>query len=402
MNNMKKHIKIFERKIKMRGPKTPIKINLSEDEKTKLTKLSKGLKTAHSIVIRSLIILYLYMGFNITGVSKKLDISRSVVRKWATRYCIYGTEGLKDASRSGKPPKFGYDIALHIIKIACEMPDKLGRSLALWDCKEIAKELMRTKVVEFISQETVRRILEGQKLKPWRYHMWLSEKEKKPRDKVFCDSVREVTDLYFRSLKSNECVLCFDENTSLQARKRKAETKAAIPEKPVLVEHEYERKGALNLFAAFDTRTGKVYGQCYRRKRQIECIMFFEYLDKTIPKVKTIIHIICDNCSTHHGKEVRKWLKQHPRFQAHYTPVHCSWMNQVEQWFGILKRKRLVISNFQSIDDLEEKLYLFIEQWNEEAHAFKWTDKTRAKLERFVARIEERLASKDEPKSRSA
>jgi len=36
------------------------------------------------------------------------------------------------------------------------------------------------------------------------------------------------------------------------------------------VEHEYQRKGALNLFAAFDTRTGKVYAHTAERKRQKE------------------------------------------------------------------------------------------------------------------------------------
>ncbi|MFN6560816.1 MAG: hypothetical protein RMY28_013670 [Nostoc sp. ChiSLP01] len=56
-----------------------------------------------------------------------------------------------------------------------------------------------------------------------------------------------------------------------------SKTLAAKPELPVRVEHEYERKGALNLFAAFDTRTGRVWGQTYERKRQEEFIGFLEY-----------------------------------------------------------------------------------------------------------------------------
>jgi transposase len=270
------------------------------------------------------------------------------------------------------------------------MPEKCGRSLAMWDCQEIAAELIRTKVVDSISSESVRRILESQKIKPWKHHMWLSEK--KPRDHGFCDSVREITDLYFRKLKLSECVLCLDENTSLQARKRIAEPKGAKSNRPVLIEHEYKRNGALNLFAAFDTRSGKVYGRCYDRKRQIECIDFCEYLNREIPKTIKTIHIVCDNVSTHHGKEMKKWLKAHPRFQFHYTPVHCSWMNQVEQWFGILKKKRLTIAHFQSKADLRDKLYLFIDQWNEHAHAFKWNEKTHTKLNMIVRKTEERLA----------
>jgi transposase len=336
-----------------------------------------------------MIILLLSAGLSLSEISRETKTSRLTVRKWAYRYSIHGLEGLQDESRTGRPQIFDSDVILHIIKIACEMPERYGRSLAMWDSQEITAELIRTKVVDSISSESVRRILESQRIKPWKYHMWLSEK--KPRDKAFCDSVREITDLYFEKPNPNECVLCVDENTSIQARKRIAEPKAAQSGKPVLIEHEYERKGALNLFAAFDTRSGKVYGRCYDRKRQIECIDFCEYLDGEIPRRIKTIHIICDNVSTHHGKEMKKWIESHPRFQFHYSPVHCSWMNQIEQWFSILKKKRLVIAHFQSKDDLREKLNLFIEQWNEHAHAFKWNEKTRTKLNMVVKKTEERL-----------
>jgi hypothetical protein len=98
------------------------------------------------------------------------------------------------------------------------------------------------------------------------------------------------------------------------------------------VEHEYERLGALNLFAAFDTRTGQVWGQTYERKRQVELIAFLEYLDNEIPAHITQIHVVLDNLRMHKGKKVQAWLTQHPRFVFHFPPVHCSWMNQVEQW----------------------------------------------------------------------
>ena len=57
----------------------------------------------------------------------------------------------------------------------------------------------------------------------------------------------------------------------------------------------------------------------------------------------------------------------------HFTPVHCSWMNQVEQWFSILQRKRLRAPNFADLADLEAKILAFIDEWNEIAHPFDWT-----------------------------
>jgi hypothetical protein len=117
------------------------------------------------------------------------------------------------------------------------------------------------------------------------------------------------------------------EKTSLQPRPRPHPTRPARPKNiPNRHEHEYRRAGALNLFAAFDIRSGQVYGQCHERKRQQECIAFLEHLDREIDEHIRTIHLVCDNVSTHHGQEVRKWIAQHSRFVMHFIPVHCSWM----------------------------------------------------------------------------
>jgi transposase len=262
--------------------------------------------------------------------------------------------------------------------MACERPDKLGRSLSQWDCRELANQLVRDGVVASISPDTVRRILENHQLKPWRHHLWLSPKV--PRDAAFAACVQAIADLYTRQLGPHEMVLCVDEKTSLQPRPRKAPTKGAQPGRPVRVEHEYGRCGALNLFAAFDTRTGKVYGHTAERKRQKEFIEFLEMLDREIPASITTIHVVLDNLRMHKGKQVQAWLAQHPRFVFHHPPVHCSWMNQVEQWFSILQRKRLTIADFADKAELAAKLHQFIAQWNERAHPFNWSTKSVAKV----------------------
>jgi hypothetical protein len=136
-------------------------------------------------------------------------------------------------------------------------------------------------------------------------------------------------------------VLSSDEKTSLQPRPRLPPTLPAQPGNiPNRHEHEYTRRGALNLFAAFDPRSGTVFGQGYPRKRQPERIALLAQLDAEMaPHVKTI-HLGCDHVSPHHGKEGRQWVDQHLRLSFHFTPVHCSGMNQVEQWFSILQRNR--------------------------------------------------------------
>jgi transposase len=287
----------------------------------------------------------------------------------------------------GESPLFPPDVALHAVKIACERPETAGRSLSVWDCQEIARQLMAEAIVPTISAESVRKMLASHRLKPWRYRMWLSAKV--PRDAAFRAIVERLCDLYTRPLTAHERVICTDEITNLQPRARLSKTLPALPNLPVRVEHEYKRCGALNLLTAFDTRTGKVWGVTAERKRQIEFLELLALLDSEIPKDVSVIYLVLDNVPMHAGKKVQEWLALHSRFVLVHPPVHCSWMNQVEQWFSILRRKRLKVVDFTDKTDLAAQLAAFIREWNERSHAFNWTaksfEKIRAKCEQIFA-----------------
>ena len=280
-------------------------------------------------------------------------------------------------------------IAAHLVKLACELPDKADRSLSLWTRAELARTAIARRVVETISPQSVQRILQSQKLKPWRVHHWLSPKV--AMDDAFRATVLDVMDLYTRAPTEHEQIWSLDEKTSLQPRTRSAPSLPAQPGNvPIHVEHEYERKGALQLFAAFNTQTGKAIGLMHKRKRQVEFITLLDAIDAQAIKDVTTIHLICDNISIHKGKLVRAWLQQHPRFHMHFTPVHCSWMNQVEQWFSILQRKRLNAPNFADLADLQERVLAFIHEWNANAHPFNWTVKS---FDKILAKVDAALAA---------
>lgn len=267
------------------------------------------------------------------------------------------------------------------MKLACELPAERRVPLGLWDCKELARRLRDEAVVDTISPATVRRVLAQNALKPWRQHAWLSATV--PRDAAFARAVRELCELYTRPLRPNEVVLCVDEKTNLQPRGRTAPTRPAQPQRPVRVEHEYRRGGALHLFAAFDTRTGEVIGWSAPRKRAQEFISFLELLDAHLSASITTVHLVLDNLSVHKSKAVRAWLADHPRFVLHFPPVHCSWMNQVEQWFSILQRKALCVLDFATTLELDRHLHRFIAHWNRFAHPFNWTARS---VSRVLAR----------------
>lgn len=238
-------------------------------------------------------------------------------------------------------------------------------------------------IVERISPQTVQRILARERLRPWRCHSWLHPR--RPRDAAFLQQVRDLAALYTRPLADSEAVLCLDEITQLQPRPRPVPMRPARPGCPRQLEQEYTRAGSLNLFAAWDTRTGQVNGFLARRKRQVEFLRLLQLLEQQFPVTVTTIHLVLDNVSVHHGKQVRAWLAEHPRVILHFLPVHSSWMNQVEQWFSILRRKRLRHATFPDLDALADAISAFTEHWNRTAHPFRWTvhsfDKVIAKVE---------------------
>ena len=239
-----------------------------------------------------------------------------------------------------------------------------------------------------ISPQTVQRLLAANRLKPWRHHVWLHPRT--PRDAAFAHQVRHVAELLTRPLTAQEVVLSLDEMTSLQPRPRRVPTRPAQPTRPILVEHEYRRAGATHLFAAFDTRSGHVYGLTTRRKRQAEYLALLEHLDRVLPAPLTTIHLLADNVSVHHGQQVQQWLAAHPRFVTHFTPVHCSWMNPIEQWFSILRRKRLRSPNFPDLAALQHAVLQFMAQWNERAHPFRWTTQS---FDKILAQVDATLTA---------
>lgn len=49
---------------------------------------------------------------------------------------------------------------------------------------------------------------------------------------------------------------------------------------------------------------------------------------------------------------------------VHFTPKHCSWINQIRMWFSILARKVIRHGDLKSPKDLAAKIECFIEYFN--------------------------------------
>ena len=134
---------------------------------------------------------------------------------------------------------------------------------------------------------------------------------------------------------------------------------------------EYYRHGTLSLYAALNTRTGKVLGAPVEQHNSAAFVTFLESLLASVPRKKEV-HVILDNLSVHKSRQVQAFVAAHPRLQFHFTPTYSSWLNQVENWFSKIERDVIARGVFTSVKDLARKLMRYIKRYNQHPKPIKW------------------------------
>jgi hypothetical protein len=151
---------------------------------------------------------------------------------------------------------------MEVKAIACELPATSGVPLSRWSIEEVAREVIARGLVGQISGTTIWRWLSEDAVRPFYHRSWIF-----PRDPDFGHKAGRVLDLYEGwweggPLEANEYVVSADEKTSIQARNRCHRSQPAGQGRPVRVEHEYEREGALAYLAAWDVHRARLFGRC--------------------------------------------------------------------------------------------------------------------------------------------
>jgi len=293
-----------------------------------------------------------------------------------------------NSREAGAQPAFPPSVVVDVKRLACELPSRLGVPLARFTIPELHREVLGRGIVAQISGVTLWRWLSADALQPWRHRSWIF-----PRDPQFGQKAGRVLDLYARTwdgtaLGPDEFVVSADEKPSLQARRRKHPTLAPAPARPMRVEHEYFRTGALTYLAAWDVHHAKLFGRC-ESKTTIGAV------DRLVEQVMTTepyrsarrVFWITDTCSSHRGEKAAVRLRTHwPTVTLVHTPVHASWLNQVEIYFSVVQRKVVTPNDFTSLGDLEERLLAFQRRYEQTAQPFQWTF-TRANLADLLAKL---------------
>jgi hypothetical protein len=289
-----------------------------------------------------------------------------------------------EAARPFFPP---LDHAL-VKAVACELVAETKQPLSRQSLADVTARAQQA-LGKPISRSTVRRMLDADAIKPWQYKYWIF-----PRDPHFAKKAGPILDLYAGSwhgqrLGPKDYILSADEKTSIQARIRCHPTLPPGPGQPARIENEYERGGALQYLAAWDVRRGYVMGRC-------EPTTGIEPFGRLVHQVLAEepycsaerLFWIVDNGSSHRGDTAQKRLRQvDSRIILVHTPVHASWLNQVEIYFSIIQRKVLTPNEFADLEAVRLRLALYEELSNQHPTPFQWKF-DRTKLLALIAKIE--------------
>ncbi|MFD7298598.1 IS630 family transposase [Streptomyces sp. NPDC059897] len=212
----------------------------------------------------------------------------------------------------------------------------------------------------------VLRIWRAFDLQPWRV-----EDFKISTDPLLLDKIRDAVGLYLAP-PASAAVFAVDEKPQIQALERSAPVLPMVPGTPEPRSFDYVRHGAVDLFAALNTTTGKLIGTLSATHRAVDFRDFLDEIDRQ-SEPGLAVHVICDNLATHRAPVIHKRLVEHQRFQLHFTPTYSSWINQIERWFAELERRCRERGTFCSLDELKTTLESWIDAWNSEARPFHWT-----------------------------
>jgi len=307
-------------------------------------------------VRRARVILLLAEGRSYTTIQAAVGCDARYVSRWRQRFLDAGLAGLYSRHRGRAVQRRTPQLEARILALTQRTPPD---GATHWSTRKLAQRLG-------VSHMMVARSWQRARLQPHRVERYVASD-----DPDFETKAADVIGLYVHP-PQHAVIFCVDEKTAIQALDR---TDPVLPLSPGRAERhgfEYVRHGTLSLYAALNTKTGRVYGQTVPRHTSEAFVAFLAGLLAQQPQ-RQEIHIIADNLSAHKTERVRQFLRAHRRVHLHYTPTYASWLNQVELWFAKIERDVIARGIFTSVPDLARKIMRYIRAANRHPKPIRWT-----------------------------
>lgn len=342
--------------------------------------LARGQATEARLVSRAaMVVAVVYDGVGIVRAARQHGVVRHTVSSWVKRFLANpGVDALQDAERSGRPPTYGDRDHAVVLTLACQRPEDVGRLEGRMTQAIIAEEAAKRGVP--VSRSTVQRTMAAAEVRPHkeRYYLFTdkSDPEYVPRRDAICD-------LYTQELPPDEVVVCFDEQTGLQALglppglPHGGRRRADRGQDPLL-EHQYVRHGSRSLAAVVRPDTGQlVCAEVFpSRGYDTSCaIAMLESVLELLPAARyRKVHVVMDNGPTHRSNAMKEFLASPEASRLHvvYTPTHASWLNLAENFLSRFHRRYLAGKRYDSLDAFDTHAYRCIDDYARVARPMRW------------------------------
>ena len=356
-------------------------IDLTQEEQGLLLKLIKTGKHRSRKINRARILLLADENKTDPEIANSLHTSTPTVQRTRRRFVEGNLEyALSEKRRCGRPRKLKENGETKLIALARGVPPA-GRKC--WTTQLLANKLVEQAVVDSISDETVRRELKKNDLKPWLRKCWCIPT---PRAE-YVWRMEDILDLYAEPYDPRRPLVCFDEQ-SVQLIVEKRRPLSIEPGKPERFDYEYQRNGTRNLFMFLQPLAGWRHVKVTQRRTKIDFAYCMRDLTEIFFPQVDVIRIVQDNLNTHtpaalyeafEPTEARRILE---RLEFHYTPKHGSWLNMAEIEFSVLSGQCLD-QRIPNEDTLRQEIAAWQEPRNTQQIPVDWrftTENARVKL----------------------
>jgi hypothetical protein len=320
-------------------------------------------------------------GLTLIEVADFLEITSRTVLNVEQNYENFGLdEALYDNYRPGTPTIFDDRVKSYIVATVCSDPPE---GFDRWTLELIQSKVLKDKLVDSISTESVRVILKEHDLKPWQQKSWCVPK----LDAEFIEKMEDVLKLYERPYNEQRPLVCLDENP-IQLLDETRSASGIAPGEVKKVDYEYKRNGTCSVFCAVEPLIGKYINKVSERRTGNDFAKFLYSIERKYSDVEKII-LVMDNLNTHKEKSLINFYGEEKgtaiwnRFEVHYSPKHGSWLNQAEIAINMYSRQCLGKSRIPTIELLRKKTKFWNKVVNQKAITINWSFTREKAREKF-------------------
>lgn len=337
--------------------------DLSEDEAVKLRRISRQSKV-FALRQRAQVVLASASRSSAPQIAQVLQTDENQVRRVISEFNADGMESLRPPTGGGRPRRIDDTARDKIRDVALARPCDLGEPGTRWSLTTLRRYLVRQRIVNAVSKEHLRRVLQTLGITAQRTRTW-----KWSNDPLYEEKKGWVLAAYKGAEAGtiDGVVVSFDECGPISLKPQAGS--GWFPRgRPGRLRATYNRhSGTRKLMGAYDVGADRFWG--HLEDRRVTGDVTLEFL-KTIRRrypAETTVYIVMDNLSAHWTPAIRTWAVEN-NVGLLPTPTNASYLNRIECHFWAYAEFVIKGSDYATWDEFDKASRAYIRRRNRDHH----------------------------------